>query len=447
MAAAGDDQLVVRKNHQTLIGAGQILPFILVTSLFALWGFANDLTNPLVKVFKEVLQISNTQSSLIQVSFYLGYFTMALPAAVYVRRYGYKPGIALGLLLYSFGAFLTYPAAATMNFWFFVVALYVLTFGLAFLETSANPYILSLGPADTATRRLNLAQAFNPIGSLLGMFVAASFVMSQLTLLEKPAAEKAAMMIADPALFQHLQIADLALVSTPYLAVGAITMLMFLVFVGSRLPEPADKSADLISVADSIKRLAGNEQYREGVLAQAFYVGAQISCWTYIIHYGVDVLGLSGVQSQHYNMVAMVLFLTARFGCLWLMKIYDPAYLLYFFSSLGAALIIGAMLFDSMLGLCCLIAVSGCMSLMFPTIYGLSLSAVGTQTQIASAGMVMAIAGGALMPFFQAVLIDMNPVPDLLHAVQFSFVLPAVCFAVVAWYASRCTYRKKLKLA
>ena len=372
---------------------------------------------------------------------------MALPAAVYVRRYGYKPGIALGLLLYSFGAFLTYPAATTMNFWFFVVALYVLTFGLAFLETSANPYILSLGPADTATRRLNLAQAFNPMGSLLGMFVAASFVMSQLTLLEKPAAEKAAMMIADPALFQHLQIADLALVSTPYLAVGAITMLMFLVFVGSRLPEPADKSADLISVADSIKRLAGNEQYREGVLAQAFYVGAQISCWTYIIHYGVDVLGLSGVQSQHYNMVAMVLFLTARFGCLWLMKIYDPAYLLYFFSSLGAALIIGAMMFDSMLGLCCLIAVSGCMSLMFPTIYGLSLSAVGTQTQIASAGMVMAIAGGALMPFLQAVLIDMNPVPDLLHAVQFSFVLPAVCFAVVAWYASRCTFRKKLKLA
>ncbi|HAN81161.1 MAG TPA: L-fucose:H+ symporter permease, partial [Gammaproteobacteria bacterium] len=415
--------------------------FILVTSLFALWGFANDLTNPLVKVFKEVLQISNTQSSLIQVSFYLGYFTMALPAAVYVRRYGYKPGIALGLLLYSVGAFLTYPAAATMNFWFFVAALYVLTFGLAFLETSANPYILSLGPADTATRRLNLAQAFNPMGSLLGMFVAASFVMSQLTLLEKPAAEKAKMMIADPGLFQSLQVADLALVSFPYLAVGAITTLMFLIFVASRLPEPKEKSAEVTSLGESIKQLASNKQYREGVLAQAFYVGAQISCWTYIIHYGVDVLGLSGTQSQHYNIAAMVLFLAGRFVCLWLMRIYDPAYLLRFFSSLAAVLIIGAMIFDTMLGLYCLIAVSGCMSLMFPTIYGLSLSAVGSQTQIASAGMVMAIAGGALMPFLQAVLIDMDPFPDLFHAVQFSFVLPLACFSVVAWYALRRTFR------
>ncbi len=431
----------MRQQHESLIGAGQILPFILVTTLFALWGFANDLTNPLVKVFKEVLQISNTQSSLIQVSFYLGYFTMALPAALFVRRHGYKLGIAAGLLLYSFGAFMTYPATATMDFWFFVAALYVLTFGLAFLETSANPYILSLGPTNTATRRLNLAQAFNPMGSLLGMFVAASFVMSQLTLLEKPAADKANMMAADPALFQSLQVADLAVVRLPYLAVGAVTTLMFLIFVALRLPEPKDKSAEVTTLSKSIKQLASIKQYREGVFAQVFYVGAQISCWTYIIHYGVDVLGLSGTQSQHYNIVAMVLFLAARFGCLWLMRIYDPAYLLRFFSSLAAALIIGVMIFDGMLGLYCLIAVSGCMSLMFPTIYGLSLSAVGSQTTIASAGMVMAIAGGALMPFLQAVLIDLNPLPDLLHAVQFSFVLPLACFAVVAWYASRRTFR------
>ncbi len=433
----GDGLVAVRKNNEILIGAGQIVPFILVTSLFALWGFANDLTNPLVKVFKEVLQISNTQSSFIQVSFYLGYFTMALPAALFVRRHGYKPGIAAGLLLYSLGAFMTYPATVTTNFWFFVAALYVLTFGLAFLETSANPYILSLGPTSTATRRLNLAQAFNPIGSLFGMFVAASFVMSQLTLLEKSAAEKVNMLTADPTLFQSLQAADLAVVRLPYLAVGAVTVLMFLVFVASRLPEPKDESAVVTGLAESIKILARNKQYREGVLAQAFYVGAQISCWTYIIHYGVDVLGLSGTQSQHYNILAMVLFLAARFGCLWLMRIYDPAYLLQFFSSLAAVLVIGAMLFDSMLGLYCLIAVSGCMSLMFPTIYGLSLSAVGSQTQIASAGMVMAIAGGALMPLLQAVLIDTDPFPDLFHTVQFSFVLPLACFSVVAWYASR----------
>ncbi len=431
----------MREKYDTLIGAGQILPFVLVTSLFALWGFANDLTNPLVKVFKEVLQISNTQSSLIQVAFYMGYFTMALPAALFVRRHGYKLGIALGLLLYSLGAFMTYPATATLNFWFFVAALYVLTFGLAFLETCANPYILSLGPASTATRRLNLAQAFNPLGSLLGMFIAASFVMSKLTLLEKTAVEKANMMAADPVQLESLQIADLAVVRVPYLAVGVITMLMFLVFVASRLPEPKEESVGVTSLVDSIKRLANNKQYREGVLAQAFYVGAQISCWTYIIHYGIDVLGLSGAQSQRYNIVAMVLFLAARFGCLWLMRIYDPAHLLRFFSSLAAALIIGAILFDSLLGLYCLVAVSGCMSLMFPTIYGLSLSDVGSQTQIASAGMVMAIAGGALMPLIQAILIDMNPLPDFLHAVQFSFALPVACFAVVAWYAARCTSR------
>ncbi|MGJ8561371.1 MAG: L-fucose:H+ symporter permease [Litorimonas sp.] len=415
------------------LGAGMLLPFILVTTLFALWGFANDITNPLVRVFKEVFQISNTQSSLVQGAFYFGYFTMALPAALLIQKFSYKSGILIGLGLYALGAFLTLPAANMMNFWFFILSFYILTFGLAFLETTANPYILSMGPPETATRRLNLAQAFNPVGSLTGMFIATSYIMGQIEVFKLE--DSAELAMSDPAAFQLLQLADLATVRTPYLAVGAIVLVVFLIFAFSKMPDT--KKTNTVNLGPTVRRLLANRNYREGVIAQAFYVGAQIMCWTYIIHYGIDTLGLDPAVAAGYNIVAMVVFLTSRFISTFLMGYVQPSRLLVVFSIGAMVFTLGAIFLSGMIGLYSLIGISACMSLMFPTIYGLALHGLGEDARIGSAGLIMAIVGGALMPILQGMMIDGGSFIGNIHAVKTSFFLPFVCFIVVAIYGYR----------
>lgn len=416
-----------------VIGEGMLIPFILVTTLFALWGFANDITNPLVRVFKEVFQISNTQSSFVQGAFYFGYFTMALPAAILIQKYSYKAGILIGLGLYALGAFMTIPAAEMMNFWFFILSFYILTFGLAFLETTANPYILSMGDPVTATRRLNLAQAFNPVGSLTGMFVATSYIMGEIKVFQlENAADMAA---SDPVAFQAIQLADLAIVRTPYVTIGIIVTIMFLIFAFAKTPNT--KRTHEINFGPTVKRLLSNTVYREGVIAQAFYVGAQIMCWTYIIHYGIDALGLAPDVASSYNIVAMVIFLCSRFVCTFLMGYIKPAQLLMLLSLGAMGFTLGAIFLDGMIGLYSLIGISACMSLMFPTIYGLALNGLGEDARIGSAGLIMAIVGGAFMPIMQGMMIDAGPIIGDIHAVKTSFFLPFICFIVVAVYGYR----------
>lgn len=423
----------------SLVPRRYLLTFVLVTTLFALWGFANDITNPMVAAFQTVMELSAAKASMVQFAFYGGYATMAVPAALFIRRYSYKSGILLGLGLYALGAFLFIPAAAFQEFTFFCLSLYVLTFGLAFLETTANPFILSLGPRQTSTRRLNLAQAFNPMGSLCGMAVASFVVLPQLISDRRDASGQIVFHTLSAAQKADIRLHDLAVIRDPYVALGLVVLVVFVVMALTHMPDTshaAPRTEVPATGRSTLRRLLHNRVYREGVVAQVFYVAAQIMVWTFIIHYA-DHLGINKATAQQYNILAMVLFLCSRFLCTLLMKYFDGRLLLGI-CGVGAALCtLGAILIVGLPGLCCLVGISAFMSLMFPTIYGIALEDVDVaDTSLGAAFLVMAIVGGALMPPLQGLIIDCGTV--LGHpAVNFSFVLPLLCFVVIAAYGFR----------
>ncbi len=416
---------IVEKKH--------LLPFILITSLFALWGFANDITNPMVAAFKTVMEISNAKASLIQLAFYGGYATMAIPAALFVRRFDYKKGILLGLALYAIGALLFWPAAQFGAFGFFLLALYILTFGLAFLETTANPFILSLGSEKNATQRLNLSQSFNPMGSLLGMFVASRVILAALESDLRNAAGELIFPSLDEATKAAIRTNDLMIIRDPYVILGLVVIVMFVIIAVVKMP--ATGHNDQGSTADSFKRLFKNKVYREGVIAQIFYVAAQIMCWTFIIQYA-DRLGIDKATAQMYNIIAMSGFLLSRFISTFLMRFVNARKLLLFFAIGGMITMLGTIFIDGMGGLYCLMATSAFMSLMFPTIYGIALRGIGEDTSLGAAGLVMAIVGGALMPPLQGAIIDLGQVGPF-PAENASFILPFISFCVIAIYGRR----------
>lgn len=418
-------------------GVSMILPFILVTSCFALWGFANDITNPMVKAFSKIFRMSTTEGALVQVAFYGGYFAMAFPAAIFIRKYSYKAGVLMGLGLYAVGAFLFWPAKEIGIYGCFLVAYFILTCGLSFLETSCNPYILSMGSEKTATRRLNMAQCFNPCGSILGMFVAMNYIQARLD--PRDSAARALLNDAD---FEAVKQADLSVLVTPYLIIAAVIAVMFLVIYFARMPKNGDQSHD-INFLPTLKRLAGLKYYREGVIAQFFYVGAQIMCWTFIIQYGTRVFMAEGmpeqdaeVLSQQYNIFAMMFFIISRFLCTFIMKWVNPGRMLLIFGTLAMILTVGVIEFQSRMGIYCLVGISGCMSLMFPTIYGIALEGLGDDAKFGAAGLIMAILGGSVLPPVQAAIIDQGIIIDW-PAVNVSFILPLICFVVVAIYGYR----------
>ena len=411
-----------------------LLPFILITSLFALWGFANDITNPMVAAFQTVMEISAAKASLIQFAFYGGYATMAIPAALFVKRYSYKKGIVLGLALYATGALLFYPAAKFEHFGFFLVSLYILTFGLAFLETTANPYILSMGDERTATRRLNLAQSFNPIGSLLGMFVASQFILINLKSDIRNASGHLVFSTLSTTEKAAIRTNDLAVIRDPYVMLGFVVLAMLILISVSKMPD-RNYADHKVNALDTFKRLISNKKYREGVIAQVFYVAAQIMCWTFIIQYA-DNLGIPKAKAQNYNILAMIMFLTGRFISTYLMKFINSRKLLTYFALGGMATILGVIFIQGMGGLYCLIATSVFMSLMFPTIYGIALEGLKDDATLGAAGLVMAIVGGALMPPLQGAIIDLKTVAGM-PAVNFSFILPLISFIVILIYGYR----------
>ena len=378
--------------------------------------------------------MSVTDGTLVQVAFYGGYFCMALPAALFIRRHSFKSGIVMGLSLYALGVLLFIPARAIGSFWPFLVAYFILTCGLSFLETTANPYILLMGDRETATRRLNFAQSFNPIGSLAGMFVAMNFIQARLSPLDT--AQRA---LLDDARFEALKQSDLGVLVQPYALLSVVIILLLVVKIPAVRQAAREQRAPLWP---AVKRLWGNKSYRNGVVAQFFYVGAQITCWTFIIQYGTRVFMAEGmgeqaaeVLSQRYNIVAMVLFCLMRFVNIYLMKYVKPDRLMAFFAALALLLLCGVIFVGGRVGMCCLVGVSACMSLMFPTIYGIALGDVGEDTEVGSAGLIMAILGGSLLPAFQAMIIDSDV--TFMPAVNLSFVVPAICFVVVLLYA-RC---------
>ena len=424
-----------------LVEKRYLITFILVTSLFALWGFANDITNPMVAAFKTSLEISNFKAAFVQFAFYGGYATMAIPAALFIKRYSYKVGLLIGLGLYAVGAFLFIPAASYQNFTFFCFSLYILTFGLAFLETTANPFIMSLGSADTATRRLNLAQAFNPVGSLTGMIIASQIVLANLQSNDDAvsAAYGAGKVFSDldTATKAAIRTHDLDTIRNPYVAIGLVVVLMFLLiaFFVSKRDGKSEEFKEEPKVKDSLKRLIKNKVYREGVLAQVFYVAAQIMCWTFIIQYATR-LGLEKDEAQWFNIGAMSLNLLGRFIGTALMKYVNSRRLLMFFAIGACCTTAGTVLIDGMAGLYCLVATSAFMSIMFPTIYGIALEDVRQDTTLGAAFLVMAIVGGAIMPPLQGAIIDMGEVFGM-PAENFSFILPFCCFVMIGIYAKR----------
>ena len=410
-----------------------LVPFILVTFCFALWGFANDVTNPMVKAFSKIFRMSVTEGALVQVAFYGGYFAMAFPAALFIRKYSYKAGVLMGLGLYATGALLFFPSKAIGIYGCFLIAYFIMTCGLSFLETSCNPYILSMGEPETATRRLNLAQCFNPCGSIIGMFVAMNFIQAKLNPLSSD--ERALLSDAD---FEAVKNADLDVLISPYLAIGAVIVVMFLIILFTKMPKNADQSHD-IHIMTTLRRLVTLKRYREGVVAQFFYVGAQIMCWTFIIQYGTRVFMAEGMEeqaaevlSQRFNIYAMLFFICSRFIATWLMRWISPARLLTVFGILAMVFTTGVILSHDRTGVYCLVCVSGCMSLMFPTIYGIALDGLGDDAKFGAAGLIMAILGGSVLPPLQAMFIDAG-------MTNFSFILPFVCFLVVTIYGYRIT--------
>lgn len=453
-------------------GVSYVLPFILITSCFALWGYANDITSPMVEAFSKIFRMSVAEGALVQTAFYGGYFAMAFPAAMFIRKYSYKSGVLMGLGLYAIGALLFFPAKLIGEFPCFLLAYFILTCGLSFLETSCNPYILSMGTEETATRRLNLAQSFNPIGALFGMGSAMIFIQAKLN-----PADTATRATWDNATFNHVKDADDKVLITPYLWIGIVIVVMFLFIFFAKIPKNGDKNTK-IDFIPTLKRIFSQPRYREGVIAQFFYVGAQIMCWTMIIQYGkyqllhtpsamsdplmqgamsimhvldvntwarianspVMTEGHAAVLSQMVNIIAMIFFCCSRFVCTYFLKYINSGKLLMILATMAFFCVIGVIMSRGMSGFYFLIGVSACMSLMFPTIYGIALEGMGDDAKFGAAGLIMAILGGSVLTPIQGAIIDAGGKSEMigfLPAVNVSFVLPLICFVVVTIYGYR----------
>ena len=404
----------MKKTKSSILHEGNIsyvVPFVLITSCFALWGFANDITNPMVKAFSKIFRMSVTEGTLVQVAFYGGYFAMAYPAAIFIRKYTYKAGVMLGLGLYAFGAFLFYPAMLSGMYFPFLVAYFILTCGLSFLETSSNPYILSMGSEETATRRLNLAQAFNPMGSLLGMYVAMNFIQNRLHPMDT--AERAQLGQAE---FEAIRDADLQVLIGPYVLIGLVILAMLIVIRCVKMPVNKDQNHNIDFIP-------------------------QYGTHLFTTHMGMEEQAAE-VLSQKYNIIAMALFCVSRFVCTFLLRYLNAGNLLKLLAVAACVFTAGVILLQNIWGMYCLVAVSACMSLMFPTIYGIALERLGDDAKFGAAGLIMAILGGSVLPPLQAAIIDMGSIGGF-PAVNLSFILPFICYVVVIIYGQRTYLRWK----
>ena len=426
-------------------GVSLLVPFILITFCFALWGFANDVTTPMVKAFSKIFRMSVTEGAMVQVAFYLGYFVMAFPAALFIQRYSFKAGVLVGLSLYAIGALMFLPAKAIGIYPPFLLAYFIMTSGLSFLETSCNPYIYCMGSEETATQRLNLAQAFNPIGALTGMFVAMHFVQARMNPMDS-----ASRMLLTELQFNAIKAHDLDILIQPYIFIGAVIIVLAIVIRLMKMPMDSDTHSTT-GILSSLKELVKMKNYREGVLAQFFYVGAQVTCWTFIIQYGTRILMEEGLDergaeilSQKYNIIALIFFTCSRFICTWFLKYIQPGRLLSILAVIATVLTGGVILFTDRNGLICLVGISACMSLMFPTIYGIALRGLGDYVKVGGAGLIMSILGGSVFPPLQAAIIDSDATIFGLPATNISFIIPLICFIVITIYGHRAYIRHNI---
>ena len=389
------------------------VPFALVTSMFLLWGLANNMTDTLLAAFKRIMSMSDTQTSLIQFAFYGSYFCFALPAALFIRRRSFKSGIILGLLLYAAGAMLFLPAARVASYGFYLVAIYVMAGGCSVLETTANPYVMSMGDPRTATRRLNIAQSFNPVGSILGILMSKYFILDDISLYS---------------------------ISGTYAALGLVLLGILVVMLFARMPSGKDDDRS-DSVGASFRRLLSNRLYRRGVAAQFFYVGAQIGVWSFTIRLVMQETGCLEAAASSIYLISIIGHCLSRFIYTGLMRWFSPSRLLTFGGVMSALLSLTVVLSAGTGWICItsLVLISSFMSLMFPTIYGIALGGIMRgdhpgDSKIGASGLIMSILGGALLTPLQGMVSDHTNIYT-------SYAVPAFCFVVVtayAVYAHRC---------
>jgi MFS transporter, FHS family, L-fucose permease len=397
-----------------------ILPFILVTSLFFMWGLANNMTDTLLAAFRRIMSMTDFQTSWIQIAFYGSYFCLAFPAALFIKKFTYKAGILLGLGMFITGGLLFYPASHTMVYGHFLGALFILAGGLSVLETTANPYIIAMGAEETGTRRLNLAQSFNPIGSISGVVLSKFFILSHLNLAGE--AERAMMTHEELTLIRSQ---ELNAMMGPYVGVAFFLLVIWLVIAFTRMPIASDTSAS-VNVRASLRRLLKNSRYTSGVVAQFFYVGAQIGVWSFTIRYVMQELGTNEEQAASYYIAALVVFTLLRFVFTGLMKYFSPRSLLSISALLAIICTAGVVTLSGYPAVISLVAISACMSLMFPTIYGVSVRGLGEDTKIGASGLIMAILGGAVLTAIQ------GQVSDLTGSIKLAFLVPLTCFVLIA---------------
>lgn len=453
-----DSSLSNPHSPPPLVPASVVWPFILLTSLFAWWGLANNMTDTLLAAFKRIMSMSDSKTALIQVVCYFGgYGLAAIPAAIFIKKFSYKSGVLLGLGLYSIGAILFFPAqltyqvAPTFTYFFFLAAIWILFSGLSVLETAANPYIIAMGPEETGTRRLNFAQSFNPMGSIIGVIVSQMFILSGLN--RATEAERAAL---PPAELEAMQYGELSAVTTTYVVVGLVLVATWILIAITKMPQAQDTD-NRVDFIPTLGRLLRNGHYVWGVVAQFFYVGAQIGVWSFTIRYVMKELRLeemefpAGMTSESiaagYYVAALVLFVASRFICTALMRFITPGHLLALLACVAMVCTVVVMFppplgvwelpvpfTDSIVllssGVVGLIGISGCMSLMFPTIFGLGCRGLGEDAKIASSGMIMAILGAAVVTQLQGAISDWT------GSINLSYVVPLVCFVFIFYYGA-----------
>ena len=406
-----------------LVYPGMGILFVVVVGCFLSWGIAADLTTPMVAGFKHIFEMSTLQASLVQLAYFGAYFLLALPAALINERFGYKAGLMVGLGLAALGAFAFYPASKVLTYGAFLVALFALAAGCSILETSANPYVLSIGPERTATRRLNLAQAFNPLGTNIGVLIAATLILPKL---ESPV--DLAQASADQV--HTIRAAQLAAVMGPYVGLGMLLVALCIIVASRKAPKIVEEFPDAgdAKMSSMFKVLFANRRYRFGVVAQFFNVAAQVCCWTYLIQYTGQAIGGSLALGAYLLQASLIIFLLSRFLMTWVIGRIRATKVLAILGTLAIALCLFAIVSPNVAGVAAVVAISFCLSLMFPTIYGVALTGLGPATKFGAAGLVMAIVGGAIMPLVQGALLDAT-------SPAVSFIVPAACFAVVTLYA------------
>ncbi len=463
-------------KKQSIIPRNIILPFILLTTLFFAWAIPNNMTDTMLAAFKRIMSLSDSKTAWIQLACYLlGYGGLAIPAALFIKKYTYKSGVMLGIAMYALGTFMFYPAMLVahgninISFLMFLLALFVLFAGLSILETATNNYVYAIGPENTATQRLNFAQSFNPFGAITGVILSQVFVLSKLNTMN---AEERASLPAEE--LTKIQGAELNAVTMTYIGLGLTMVLILLAIYFTRMPKlkEGDKNLDF---AGTFRRLIKNKNYVWGVFAQFLYVGAQIAVWSFIIRYVMQQLNLETIVNQlgikpepekiiatlrgiepvaegfynfcewlginaflprtaeqagaTYYILSLVLFVVGRFICTGLMRYFKPRRLLAILASLAVIFSLLTIYSNGWLGVYSLMGISGCMSLMFPTIYGLGMKGLGYDTKIGGAGMIMAIAGAAVLTQIQGIVSDQS------GSIKFAFWVPAIAFMIITYYS------------